>query len=249
VRKRLWWVLGAAGIVLVLALGGWWFVLRDSSPPPAGLPEGPAAALEVGASDTGAATSGVAGPDPSSAAPTEPGLDGTWVVQPSPIVWAGYRMREQWANETVKRTVVGRTPGVSGSAQFEGPYLAGGSFDIDLTQLNSGWDKRDAAMRLVLDTAQFPTANLTVSEPVRIPVVLEPGVTATVQVPANLTVHGVTKPVLLTVDARWNGGSLDVAGHTEIGVADFGIDPGTAGGLVSVEGTGTVEFVARLVRG
>jgi polyisoprenoid-binding protein YceI len=152
-------------------------------------------------------------------------------------------------NDTVERTVVGRSPGVAGGIELAGPYLAAASFEVDLTQLRSDWDKRDEQMPLVLDTAQFPTATLALLEPVRIPAVLTLGTPVTVDVPATLTLKGVTQPVLLAVTARWNGDTLDVAGGTVIGLADFGIDPGTAGGLVEVGGEATVEFVVRLVRG
>jgi polyisoprenoid-binding protein YceI len=250
VRKRAWWLLGAAVIVLA-GLAAWWFFVRDAAPPPAVLPSIPGAPPSGALIGTAESDIGVTAPTTTAppASTTLPGLDGTWVVQQGPVVWAGYRMQEKWINQVAERTVVGRTPGVSGSADFEGPYLAKGNFDVDLTQLHSDWDQRDGAMQLVLDTAQFPTANLSVLEPVRIPVVLTPGVTAAVDVPAALTIHGVTQPVTLSVQGRWNGDSLDVAGSTKIGLADFGIDPGTAGGLVSVGGQGTVEFVARLVRG
>jgi polyisoprenoid-binding protein YceI len=63
-----------------------------------------------------------------------------------------------------------------------------------------------------------------------------------------LTIKGVGQPVRLSVQGRWNGDTLDVAGSTEIGFADFGIDPPSVAGLVEVAGTGTVEFVVRLVR-
>jgi polyisoprenoid-binding protein YceI len=234
VPKRVVWLLAGVAVLLLVA-GVGLVLLRDPAPDAAGLPEQPDA------------PGAVAVPDASSVG--EQRIDGTWVVQPGPEVWAGYRVQEQWVNQSVERTVVGRTPAVGGSAELTGPYLARASFDVDLTQLRSGWDERDAEMQLVLDTAQFPTASLALLEPVRIPAVLEVGTPIAVEVPATLTIKGVTQPVLLSVQGRWNGDTLDVAGSTDIGLADFGIDPGTAGGLVSVGGEGTVEFVVRLTRG
>lgn len=243
---RVRWLLGAVVAVVALAAGlAWWFLLRDTAPGPAVLPDPPGS---FAATSSGSVERAVTEPS-AAAVPAAATPDGTWVAQAGPEVFAGYRVQEQWVDDTVERTVVGRTPGVTGRVELAGPYLAAAVFDVDLTQLRSGWDERDAEMQLVLDTAQFPSATLTLAEPVRIPVVVSVGTPVAVEVPAALTIKGVSQPVRLSVEARWNGDTLDVAGGTEIGLEDFGVDTGSGSGLVEVGEQATVEFVVRLVRG
>ena len=40
----------------------------------------------------------------------------------------------------------------------------------------------------------------------------------------NLTLHGVTKPVELPLQAEWKGDTIAVAGGTTVVLADYGID-------------------------
>jgi dipeptidyl aminopeptidase/acylaminoacyl peptidase len=57
----------------------------------------------------------------------------------------------------------------------------------------------------------------------------------------------VTRPVVLPVQARWDGGSIEVAGSVDISRDDFGID---VSGLVGfrIENRGTIEFELTFVR-
>jgi polyisoprenoid-binding protein YceI len=70
-----------------------------------------------------------------------------------------------------------------------------------------------------------------------------------VKVPAQgrLTLHGVTKPVTVQLEARYDGSGIEVAGTAPVVLADFGINaPDTP--VVSVEDHGSFELHLLFVR-
>ena len=57
----------------------------------------------------------------------------------------------------------------------------------------------------------------------------------------TLLLHGVTHPINITLDARWNGPTIDAVGSGPIVLADYGIDaPDTP--IAKVDDHGTLEF-------
>ena len=57
----------------------------------------------------------------------------------------------------------------------------------------------------------------------------------------TLLLHGVTRPVKVTLDARWNGPTIDAVGTAPIVLADFGIDaPDTP--IAKVDDHGSLEL-------
>ena len=93
---RAWKVALAVVVVLAaVAFAGWWFLLRDDAPPEAALPVRTTPSTAAGASRSAA--------------------DGTWMVQPGTDVFAGYRIKEQFAGDTIEKTAVGRSPAVTGT--------------------------------------------------------------------------------------------------------------------------------------
>ena len=107
---------------------------------------------------------------------------------------------------------------------------------IDATSIDFGLDIMNSKAREpdLFDTAKYPQ--------VRYKGRLE-GFTggAPSRVVGELTLHGVTKPVQLMVDARWQGDRIDVAGTAPIVLADYGIaTPQTP--LVSADGDGSFEL-------
>lgn len=221
-------------VVVVTIIAGvllWWFVLRDDAPEEASLPDRP----EIG---TTAPTS--AG---SAAAPAQPATpDGTWSVQPGELVFAGYRVDELFAGETIQKTAVGRSPAVAGSIAITAGQLTAASFQVDMTQLVSDSSRRDARMRTDgLQTDTFPSASFELAAPVAFGLA-EVGATVEVEVGGALTLHGVTRPVAVPLQARWNGGTIDVAGSVRIVMADFQIRAPSIPNVVEVAPEGIMEF-------
>jgi polyisoprenoid-binding protein YceI len=210
-------------VVALGALGFWWFVLRDDAPERASLP--------VRTEDT-APSADDGGPDT---------IDGTWAVVPGEEVFAGYRIQELFGGETVKKTAVGRTPGVSGSMTVSGTTIEAVTVTADLTRLESDSDRRDGTQQTGgLEIQQFPEATFTLTEPLDLGTVPEPGTPVEVTATGELTLHGVTRPVQLNLQANWSGSVIDVAGGTQIVLADYAIEPPDTA-FVSVDDVGEFE--------
>ena len=65
----------------------------------------------------------------------------------------------------------------------------------------------------------------------------------------ELTLHGATAPVTVTVDARWNGDAIEVAGSAPIVLADFDIEPPDIPGLAKADDQGAFEILLLFERG
>ena len=59
--------------------------------------------------------------------------------------------------------------------------------------------------------------------------------------PGTLTLHGVTKPVTVPVEARWDGDTIEVAGNAPVVLADYKIEPPDTG-VVKVDDHGSFEL-------
>jgi polyisoprenoid-binding protein YceI len=119
-----------------------------------------------------------------------------------------------------------------------------------LTSVDSvaGYDvtNRDRIVQRSLDVSQFPTATFTASS-VAIPDGAASGQTVTVNVPGQLTIHGVTKTVTATMQLRVSGTTAQLAGTMSIDMTDFGIQPPSVG-FTSVQTAVTIEFSLNLTR-
>jgi polyisoprenoid-binding protein YceI len=122
--------------------------------------------------------------------------------------------------------------------------------DVDVTQLKSDKSQRDNRIRTDgLETDTYRTASFELTTPIDLGSVPAAGAEVAVQAIGNLTLHGVTRPTTFDLRARWNGETIDVAGSTEVVMADYQINPPNVGGFVSVDDHGTVELQLTFVRG
>jgi polyisoprenoid-binding protein YceI len=169
-------------------------------------------------------------------------LAGTWHLS-SNGSFAGYRVREQLGFLPAPSDAVGRTSAVTGSLKIEGTTVRTAHLQVDMTQLTSDKAMRDARMRSIgLETDRFPTASFVLSSPISFATAPEAGRVVKTRATGNLTIHGVTKPVTVDIQARWTADGLTVVGSIPIAMADYGITPPNVGGFVSVEDHGTMEF-------
>lgn len=220
--------LGLAAVLAVIAGGSalWWFVLRDTAPPEAALPE-VESTVDPAAADFSDA-------------------NGTWVAVAGPDRFAGYRIDELFGGDTVSRTAVGRTEAVEASMTIEGNEVTGLDVTADLTQLESDQARRERYLQnSALEISTFGTATFE-AQAATITVVPVLGEPVTIEVTGTLTLHGVSNDITVPVEARWNGESIDVAGNADIVLADYGIEPPEIGGFVSVGDAGSFEFQLRL---
>jgi polyisoprenoid-binding protein YceI len=158
----------------------------------------------LGAIATGQSPTGTA----SGAARTSP--DGSWKVQPGDGVFVGYRIHEKLRG--LDKEVTGRTPGVTGTLTVAGTSIPAAAFSADLTGLKTDEPLRDNTIkRSGPETAKFPTATFKLTAPVTLPSAPKKGEKLSATAKGDLTVHGVTKPVEVPLDAQWDGDTIKVA--------------------------------------
>jgi polyisoprenoid-binding protein YceI len=220
------WIAKLALALVVLlaatAAGLWWFVFRSSAPPKAALP------VRASAPSSGSSGGSIAG---------------AWQVRAGPQVFAGYRIDELFGGDALHRTAVGRTPAVTGTLRIDGNKLSVTTVTVDLTGLASDQGRRDRYIKThALETTKFPLAIFTLVQPIELPGSATVGRVVDVVAHGNLTLHGITMPVAMPLQARWNGTTIDVTGHLPVVLADWHMERPDIAGLVSVETHGSLEF-------
>lgn len=215
-------------LVLVVVVGGaaiWYFFIRDTAPKKLSLSS-----------------------DRSSGAATV-SIDGTWKVVPGTgpdATIAGYRVQEKFAANTVKTTAAGRSTGVTGSVKATTSQVTAASVTVDMTKLKSDQARRDAQIRgRGLQTDQFRTASFVLTSPIELPTITV-GKVFSVPATGKLTLHGVTRQVTITLNAKREGNTFLVQGSAPIVMADYKIDPPNFGGFVAVDDHGSFEFLLSL---
>jgi polyisoprenoid-binding protein YceI len=243
-RGRL--LLGAAVVVLlVVGFGGWWFFIRDDAPPEASVE-----AAREGQEQAGGGSSG----DGSGGGSGSGDVEGTWTVQQTPDAegetgtFAGYRIQEELAS-IGGNTAVGRTRGVTGTITIEGDQVTAGSFEVDMTTLQSDEAMRDNRLRGEgLETERFPTATFTLTEPLAIPDDAAPGEEVQLSAVGELDLHGVTRPATVDLRASFDGDTISVAGSAPVALADHQIEPPVGFSVLSIADEGTFEVQLLLAR-
>jgi polyisoprenoid-binding protein YceI len=210
-------VLGGAYVIFALVAGG------DAPPPVALSSPSPSAG-----GSTGIASSG----DPA----------GAWTLDPD-ASFVGYRVREQLATLPAPSDAVGRTDAVTGTLAIDGLQITAVDVTADLTQLTSDEARRDDRIRSSgLETDAFPEATFALTEPIAFDTEPADGETVEVTATGHLTLHGVTRPVAIPIQARRTGDTIEVVGSVEIAFADYDIVAPSFGGFVTVEDHGTIEL-------
>jgi len=223
-----------AGVVIVLALAAgyvYYFSGLRSAPKP----------LSLATSSTAASGSGSE-------------LAGTWSVASGSV--ARYRVNEVFAGTTSNHEAVAETSDLAGSLSVQsaaaGHTLGDLKITARLTSLHSidtvaGYDvaNRDRIVQRTLGASQYPEADFAAKN-VQLPADLTVSSSATLTIPGQLTIHGVTKTEQITVkQLQVSGGTAEVVGQTSFNMTDFGIQP-PALPLSSVHPEVTLEFDLRL---
>ena len=201
---------------------------------------------------------------PDSAASVGAATDGVWSVDTSIGVFddtclnevcgagfVGFRINEELVGVGAK-TVVGRTPGVSGSMELVGTQVIGAEFVADMTGLITDNEARTDALRSVsggLETDRFPEARFELTEPVELGELPAEGVAVQVQAVGNLTVHGVTNEIAFPLTAELQAGVIILFGELPgLLLSDYEIPTPTALAVVSVEDNAIMELQLFLSR-
>jgi len=250
-RKR--WVVATTATVVIVggAIGGgaWWF-LRDDAPPAVDLQS---ATQSIGddstaatAADTEAATTVAA----SGNSATATSVSGTWGVdtsigefsfEDSTGTFVGFRVEEELSS-IGSTTAVGRTPSVSGTITFDDTTLSAATIEADMTAISTNDSRRDDRVHDALETASFPTATFTLTEPIDLGDAVTTGAATTVEATGYLTIHGVTTTVTLPLEAELVGDTIAVVGSLDIDLSTYGVEAPSAPIVVSVSDQATIEL-------
>lgn len=211
----------------------------------------PAAALALGAAFV-VGTGAVLAQDEGAATD---GIDGSWRVDTSigdfadfSSSWVGFRVAEV-LNPGGEVDAVGRTPLVSGQLEASGTVIESAVIEADLTAITSDRSRRDPAIQRALETAEFPTATFTSTEPVELGAVPADNEPFSATVPGTLTIRDVSQDVTLELDGQRVGDVVVVVGTLPVDFTSFGVTMPTAPIVVSVEDDGDLEWQLFLRRG
>jgi len=164
-------------------------------------------------------------------------LSGTWSIGADS--YAGYRVDEVLQGNDV--TVTGRTTDVTGDLTVDALSLTAATITVDVASIATDETARDAYFRdTAMEVGEFPTATFTLTEPVTLEAP-EAGVAQTVSATGELTMHGVTQPVTVELQAALTDTGGQVVGTVPVTFSDYGVEAPDLG-FVSVEDTGSVEF-------
>jgi polyisoprenoid-binding protein YceI len=166
------------------------------------------------------------------------GVSGTWTPTAQSV--AGYRVKEVLFGQSTE--AVGRTSAVTGQLVIDGTTVSTADFSVDLTTVQSDSDSRDGQFQgRIMDTAKFPTATFTLTQPLDLGSVPAEGQQVTVSAVGDLTLHGTTKSVTIPLAAQLSGGAIEVRGSIDLVFSDWGI-PNPSFGPASTEDHGLLEF-------
>jgi polyisoprenoid-binding protein YceI len=228
-RHRRPFVLGL-GLFLILALAGGgyglWYILIGPTGPAAVTPIVPAANVAAPAS-----------------------LDGQWTVNTSlgslgdgTASFAGFRVQEQLVG-VGGHTAVGRSVKVEGSLTLAGASLSQVQITVDMTGLTSDDPLRDQQLaKQAIETNQYPSATFNLTTPLDLGSLPAENKILAFQATGDLTLHGVTKTVTISLQAQRVGGIIAVAGSLPIIFSDWQIQKPNSFSILSVDDHGIMEF-------
>lgn len=137
---------------------------------------------------------------------------------------ARYRVREQLAGNNFPSDAVGTTQSISGAVSLDakGRLLSGSKITVDLRTLKSDEARRDNYLRRnTLTTASFPYTEFVPREVHGLPFPLPGSGSASVQIRGDLTIRGVTRPVVWDGTAGFRGNSVRLQARTSFKFGDF----------------------------
>ncbi|MGH9133185.1 MAG: YceI family protein [Ilumatobacteraceae bacterium] len=251
-RRVVAWIAGGVAVLVVLgAIGIWWF-FRGDAPAEVSL-DAAAAALDEAAEPSGTTEPEVT-PDTTTAgtaaAVTSDGIAGTWTVDPSigtfsfddsTGTFVGFRVEEQLSG-IGSTTAVGRTPAVTGTMAIEGTTVASVSIEADMAAMVTNDSRRDDKAQDALETDEFPSATFVLTEPIELGDAAASGEAVQVDATGELTVHGTTNPVSIPLEAQLVDGVVVVVGSVPVVFADYGVSVPSAPIVVSAEDHGIIEL-------
>lgn len=229
--SRRTWLIAVPLAALVLFVGGPWVyinLIRDDAPD--------RLSLDDATTTTEGDGSGTTTTAPGAA---DTGIEGTWTVTTGSQ--AGYRVTEVLFGQDAE--AVGRTSDVSGTLEIVGTTVTATEVVVDMTTVTSPESRRDGQFHgRIMDTASYPTATFTLTEPIDLRAVPGDGEEVTYTVIGDLTLRGVTNSVTFDLTARRNGATIEANGSIDVDFDEYEI-PDASGGPASVGRDGELELL------
>lgn len=164
---------------------------------------------------------------------------------------ARYLVREQLARLEFPNDAIATTSGITGGIVVDaaGAVVAGESrFVIDLASLKSDSDRRDNYVRRnTLQTEQHPSAVFVPRQLQGLTQPLPAAGAVSFRMVGDLTIRGVTRPVVWDVDATVENGSIRGEAKTRFTFADFDLTKPRVASVLSVADEIRVEYTFFLV--
>ncbi len=173
---------------------------------------------------------------------------GEFSFEDSTGTFVGFRVGEELTTVGVTEAV-GRTPAVSGTITIDGETVTAVDIEADMTAITTDVSRRDNATRRALGTDEFPAATFVLTEPIELGIDPASGQPFSGTAVGDLTVHGVTNPVEVAIEAQLVGDTIAIVGSTDVVFADYGVSTPSAPVVVSLDDFGVIEFQLFLTKG
>ncbi len=230
---------GAAAIIVLVAIavGGWWFFVREDAQLATNAPEIPAD-LKTPSS------SAAAGTPATGSTTTTGGLTFTIISDRSE---AAYFADEKLASLPLPSTAKGSTKDITGQFQltadgFDLDTSKPTTFTVDLTTIKSDKTMRDNRVQSMgLETGRYPKATFTATELTGFDSSLPSDQEQTLQLTGTLDLHGVQKEVTWEVKANREGNVITALATLKFNYADFNIPILNIANFVSVQDSVTLQ--------
>jgi polyisoprenoid-binding protein YceI len=237
-RPRHWlrWLIGAVVVLAALAAAGPFIYIHFFNSAPSAL------SLTPGSSSSAAAPSSASTASSTATASTAASgaVAGTWTVGSGSTV--GYRVNEVLLGQNA--TAVGRTTSVTGHLTIQGTIASAASFSVPMATVHSDKSQRDDQFdNRIMDVSTYPTGTFTLTNPINLAPLPASGVIKSYTAHGNLTLHGTTRAVTVTLTAERVGAQLKVAGQIPVLFSDYNIQSPSLAGFVTTQDHGLLEFL------
>ena len=165
---------------------------------------------------------------------------------------ARYIVREQLAAATVENDAVGATSALTGGLLIDPSGkvdTSASKWTVDLTTLKSDRSMRDRYLQgRTLETAQFPTAELVVTDLKGLPGTFPTAGPLTLTLLGNFTMHGVTKATAWDVTATVAGDHVSGKATIHVKFGDFNLSQPHVPVVASVVDDIILQYDFHLIR-
>jgi polyisoprenoid-binding protein YceI len=224
------WLIGGIAVLAVLAVAGpFLYIHFFNGSAPAALSLSPSGSTSASASASASAATAASGP-----------VAGNWTVGSGSVV--GYRVNEVLLGQNA--TAVGRSSSVTGHLIIAGSTATAASFSVPMDTIHSDKSQRDGQFDgRIMDVAQYPTGTFTLTSPVDLAPLPAAGEVKSYTAHGQLTLHGTTRAVTVTLTAERTGSQIKVSGNIPVLFSDYNIQNPSFAGFVTTQDQGLLEFL------